>query len=277
MFDLPGQTLNEGGVWTSMFDLLSNFEVRSWNFEHRLQCSMLTPPSSSASHPLFLLFFFLPFFCSFFSPFFFHAKLRSQTSKFQLRSSKLELRTQTSKFDVPPPLRQPPTVFLFLFFSFRFFCFLLFFFSLFFFHAKIRSQTSKFQLGISKLNFEVWVPSSNFEVRSSNFEHRLQCSMFPSPPHPTPASHPLLSFSFFFFRFFLFSFVFFLHLFFHAKLGSQTSKFQLRSSKFELRTQTSMFNVPPPPPPATHCFLFLFFLPFFLLFFSPFFHAKLRS
>ena len=117
MFDFLGQTLNfEVGVGTSMFDLLGqtwNFEVlplppspathcfinffsffflflsfvflkfklRTWRLELRTQTSMsnvLAPPPR-ASHSLFFQFF------SFFSCFFFRVKLRSQTSKFQLR------------------------------------------------------------------------------------------------------------------------------------------------------------------------------------------------
>ena len=71
MFDLLGQTSKfEVGVGTSMFDVLPS-----------------SPPTRT--HPLSVLFFVL--FFLFLSFVFFHAKLRSQTSMFQLRTFKLEL------------------------------------------------------------------------------------------------------------------------------------------------------------------------------------------
>ena len=107
----------------------------------------------------------------------------------------------------PPPLRQTPTVFFFLSF-FVFFCFFYSFFS--------------------TPNFEARLQSSNFEVRSSNFEHRLQCLMFPPPPPPhLPAKHPPFFFSF---RF-LFSFVFFIPFF-----STPNFEHRLQSSNFEVRT-----------------------------------------
>ena len=133
----------------------SEVRSRSWDFNVRSSESNMEfrSPTSPGQPPTVLskfVFRFLSFFC-----FFFHAKLRSQTSKFQLRISKFELRTQTSMFNVPPPPRQPPTVFSMFF--------LVFFF---FFHAKLRSQTSKFQVR----TFEVGILKSGFKVQTSNFE-----------------------------------------------------------------------------------------------------------
>ena len=71
---------------------------------------------------------------------------------FQLRSLKLELRTQTSMFDVPPPPpspRQPPTVFSFFF---RFFS-----------HAKFRTST-----GDSR-SLTLFAPGCDLQGRKTNF------------------------------------------------------------------------------------------------------------
>ena len=241
----------------------SKFELRSWNFEPRLQCSMFSsphprqpptifsffsffsflffsttnfeasfdvqcypPPSSPlrASHPFFFSFFTPNFeprlFCTMFSPcashplfffsfflflsfVFFHAKLRSQTLKFNVLPS-------------PPP---PATATHYLFFDFfHFLCF--------------------FPRQTSKPDFK----SSNFELRSWNFEPILQCSMFPTPSL-APATHYL------FFRFF---FYFFLLC------------FPRQTSKPDFDVQCSFFPLPPRQPPTFFFFVFFFFFLFFV-------------
>ena len=221
----------------------------------------LHPPR--ASHPLSFLCFFRFFFFFFFLLFFFPR----QTSKpdFNVRCS--------------PPA--PATHYLFYFFLH----FFLFFFLCFFFHAKLRSQTSSSNFELRSWNFDL---GSKFKLqtRSCNFEPRLQCSMFFPLLTPAPATHYLS----YFFVFFLFlSFVFFSTPNFEARLQSSNfelrswnfdlgSKFKLQTSKLQLRTQTSMFDVLPPPHPAPATHYLSYFFVFFLFSFSFFFfQPKLRS
>ena len=196
----------------------SNFELRSWNFEPRLQCSMSSPPPLLPSHLLSCLNFF-SFFLFIFLLFFFSTpnfEARLQSSNFELQSWNFEPRLQCSMF--PPLLSAPTTHYLFHVFFFRFLFFL--FLSFVFFFPR---QTSK-------PDFKV--PTSNFEVGTSNPEFNVHCS---PPPR---ANHPL---SFLFFLFF-FSITFFC-FFFHAKLRSQTS---VQSSNLEHLWELHGRAHPPP-------------------------------
>ena len=192
----------------------SDFEVRSSNFEHKLQCSCSPPPPPPPATHCFSFFFpfvfcfLLFFFLLFFSTPNFEARL--QSSNFEVRSWNFEVWVPSSNFEVPssnfehrlqssmfsPPLPASHPLFFFLSF-FVFFCF----FSPCFFHAKtwkpdFKVPTSKFEVGTLKFGFQV--PTSKFEVRTSNTDFNVQCS-----PPPPPATHCFL-FLFWFFVFFCF-------------------------------------------------------------------------
>ena len=251
-FKVPTSKFEDGTLMSGCKIPSSNFEVQRWNYQPKLQqCSMFSPPSPRHHHPpschtvcfyiMFLVFFVFFLFLSFFFLSFFHfhhAKLRSQTkvptSQFKVPSSNIKVRRwnfqpklQCSMFSLSPSPPLPPTLLPHCFFRQFLFFFRFFFFFFFFFvdflsfliflppqtsKPDFKVPTSKFEDGTLKSGFKV--PSSNFEVHRWNFQPKLQCSMFPLPPSP-PTLLPHC-------------------LFFHAKLASQTSKFQLRYSKMEL-------------------------------------------
>ena len=171
------------------------FDVRTSIFEVGVGTSMLNLLGQSSKSELGLQ-------CSIFW-------VKHRSSEFGLQCSIFWVKHGISKSDFnvrcPPSIpRQLPSVFS------NFFRFFLSFLLLFFL-----------------ANFEARLQSSKFELRRSwNFEPKLQCSMFSPPPPAAPATHYL-----FYLFFFFFSFTFF---FFHAKLRSQTSKFQLPTSNLEL-------------------------------------------
>ena len=159
--------------------------------------------------------------------------VRSSGSNIEVRSRNFGPKLQCSVFLLPSPLPRAshPLSFLLLFFVFFFF-FLLFF---------------------STPNFKARLQNSNFELRSWNFEPRLQCSMFPPRP-PLPRQPPTICsiFSFFSFSFLCFSST----PNFEAKL--QCSIFKLRSWNFEVWVQNSNFELgtslgTPWPGPSSVC------------------------
>ena len=118
---------------------------------------------------------------------------RTLKSKFGLRSSgsHMELRSQTSMFNVPPHPSAQATYYVFFFFFF-FFCLL--------FHAKFRSETSMFNVPSSPLprwppticsmfsflllsffSFAVGFLKSGFKVQTWNLEHLWEVTLWSSP------------------------------------------------------------------------------------------------
>ena len=164
-----------------------------------------SPPPLRVSHRTFFSIFCFRFFFFFsfsFSLLFFFFPRQTSESKLQCSNC--------------PPTSKSRTIFSIFFFSFFFF-----FLSFNFFPR----QTSKSDLK---------VPTSNFEVGTSNPNFNARCS----PPSPPRASHPL-SFLFFFSFFF---FLFFFLLFFFPR---QTSKpdFKVPTSNFEVGTLKPDFKV----------------------------------
>ena len=174
---------------------------------------------------LFSLFFFL----------FFH--VQTWNPEFRVPSSKFEDGTSKFGFNVQCPLppnatTRPPHTMLCLISFLPFFHLFFFVFSSFS-KFKLGTQTSKFHPQSS--NFELGTQSSNFHIRRSKMELRGLGSTFNVPSLPTHATHPpptmmpCLCFSFFLV---LLSFF----CFFKFKLGTESSKFHLRSSKITWKT-----------------------------------------